>query len=58
MSQGSDISPVLFLIHFNSSGLDLGCKWVAFADDFKLCVHHPMVGGSGAFQLQVDLDRV
>ena len=36
--QGSVLGPVLFLIYANYVASEVGCFWVAFADDFKLGV--------------------
>jgi len=41
-----DIAPVLFLIYANYVASEVGCFWVAFADDFKLGVVYPNAVGS------------
>ena len=57
--QGSVVGPVLFLVYVNHVMKDVGCKWVAFADDFKLwCVRDdPSLDASGDC-LQSDLSRI
>ena len=58
--QGSVLGPVLFLIYANYVASEVGCFWVAFADDFKLGVVYPNAVGTqhSPTLLQRDLDSV
>ena len=52
--QGSVLGPLLFLIYVNTLAEGLGCKWYAYADDFKL---YSVANGEGNRNtLQNDLD--
>ena len=58
--QGSVLGPVLFLIYANYVASEVGCFWVAFADDFKLGVVYPnaVCVQHSPTLLQRDLDSV
>ena len=52
--QGSVLGPLLFLIYVNTLAVGFGCKWYAYADDFKL---YSVSNGEGnGITLQNDLD--
>ena len=41
VQQGSVLGSVLCLIYENFIASDIKCSWIAFADDFKLCICYP-----------------
>ncbi|KAK4318382.1 hypothetical protein Pmani_010619 [Petrolisthes manimaculis] len=57
--QGSVLGPLLFLIYVNYIGSSLTCKYMMFADDLKLFLHHPGDPSSPASAiLQFNIDTL
>ncbi|KAK4320197.1 hypothetical protein Pmani_008960 [Petrolisthes manimaculis] len=57
--QGSVLGPLLFLIYVNYIGSSLTCKYMMFADDLKLFLHHPSDPSSPASAiLQFNIDTL
>ena len=60
--QGSVLGPILFLIYVNFITAEVTGSWVAFADDFKLCVSYPRRNSGqrmvGSRNLQSDLNSI